>query len=78
MAGPKKASDEIASIAAEFAKVIGAPKKIERPPGTITAREYARAEGLNEKPAGVFLLKLYRANKAERTRIGLSYCYKLK
>ena len=78
MAGSKKTPDEIETIAAELAKIMGAPTKVERPPGTITVREYAEINGVNQNAAGEFLLKLYRAGKVERFKIGGMYCYKLK
>jgi len=78
MARSEDTSDEIETIAAEFAKIMGAPTKVERPPGTITVREYADANDVKQNAAGEFLLKLYRDGKAERFKIGGMYCYRLK
>jgi len=78
MARSEKASDEIKKIADAFAEVIGAPKKFERPPGTITVREYADAHSVKPSAAGDFLRRLYRQGKAERFKIGNLFCYRLK
>lgn len=78
MARSEKTSDEITKIADAFAEIIGAPKNVTRPPGTITAREYAEAHNVKQKTASEFLYRIYRQGKAERFKIGITYCYKLK
>ena len=78
MARPEKTSDEIKKIADAFAEGMGAPKKVVRPLGTITAREYGEVHKVKQKTASEFLLRLYRQGKAERFNIGNIYCYRLK
>jgi hypothetical protein len=78
MARSEETPDEIKKIADAFAEVIGAPKKVTRPPGTITAREYAEAHKVKQKTASEFLYRIYRQGKAERFKIGNTYCYRLK
>ena len=78
MARPEKTSDEIKKIADAFAEVMGAPKKVVRPLGTITAREYGEVHKVKQKTASEFLLRLYRQGKAERFNIANIYCYRLK
>ena len=61
-----------------YENLLGARKKVVRPLGTITAREYGEVHKVKQKTASEFLLRLYRQGKAERFNIGNIYCYRLK
>jgi Fic family protein len=75
MAGSKK--DDIEVIAEKLSAIIGAPKSLERPPGTITSSEYAKITKISVTAANAFLKNLVDEGKAKRYRFGNAFAYEL-
>jgi len=73
MAGSDE-SDPIGALAEKFQELLNAPKELKRPPGTITASEYAEKTNTNPKTVGEYFRRLAKRGKIERIKIG-SVCY---
>lgn len=67
-------SDPIGALAERFQELLNAPKELKRPPGTITASEYAEKTNTNQKTVSEYFRKLAKQGKIERIKIG-SVCY---
>ena len=66
---------EIDDIADKLQAMIDAPKQLKRPPGSITAREYAERTGIRQGTAGDFLRRLYTEGRIQREKVGCVFYY---
>ena len=69
MVRPVKTDSKIEELAAKLTEALGESMQTERPPDSITAKEYALACGITEEGARYRLNRLEQMGKVEKARV---------
>tara|TARA_R100001443_G_scaffold73436_1_gene81367 strand:- start:77 stop:319 length:243 start_codon:yes stop_codon:yes gene_type:complete len=67
--------EKIKAIADRLQAELNAPSALQRPPDSITAKEYAQQSGCTASMAGDFLRKQTEAGNMQRDKIGSVFYY---
>ena len=75
MARPSKTDSKIEDLAAKLSAALGETMETERPPDSITVKEYALACGITEEGSRYRLHKLERMGKVESRVVRRTHYY---